>query len=78
MVGGRAAFAIAVAPDVDRSHRAFRITAATGLNVHRLWCRSPCRMTGATSLRQPGRTPRPAVNAEAIRQIDAILVRRAA
>jgi len=29
-------------------------------------------------LRQPGRTPRPAVNAEAIRQIDAILTRRAA
>jgi hypothetical protein len=35
-------------------------------------------MTGATSLRQPGRTPRPAVNAEAIRQIDVILARRAA
>jgi hypothetical protein len=35
-------------------------------------------MTGATSPRQPGRTPRPAVNAEAIRKIDAILARRAA
>jgi hypothetical protein len=35
-------------------------------------------MTGATSLRQPGRTPRPAANAEAIRQIDAIMARRAA
>jgi hypothetical protein len=33
---------------------------------------------GATSLRQPGRTPRPAVNAEAIRQAGAILARRAA
>jgi len=31
---------------------------------------------GATSLRQPGRTPRPAVNAEAIRQIGAIPPRR--
>jgi hypothetical protein len=35
-------------------------------------------MTGATSLRQPDRTPRPAVNAEAIRQNDAIPPRRAA
>jgi len=31
---------------------------------------------GATSLRQPRRTPRPTVNAEAIRQIGAILARR--
>jgi hypothetical protein len=29
-------------------------------------------------LRQPGRTPRPAVNAEVIRQFDAILARCAA
>jgi hypothetical protein len=35
-------------------------------------------MAGATALRHPGRTPRPAVNAEAIRQIDAILARCAA
>jgi len=33
---------------------------------------------GATSLRQPGRTPHPAVNAQAICQIGAILARRAA
>jgi hypothetical protein len=34
-------------------------------------------MTGYM-LRHPGRTPRPAVNAEAIRPIGAILARRAA
>jgi hypothetical protein len=32
---------------------------------------------GATSLRQPGRTSRPAVKTGAIRQIGAILARRA-
>jgi len=33
---------------------------------------------GGTARRHSGRTPRPAVNTEAIRQIDGILVRRAA